>query len=169
MNVGITGHQNLENPSWVESEIDKVLDGLPMPIIGFSSLAAGADQIFAQSVLKHGGNITAVLPFKGYENVFQGEKNKKNYILLLAQSTNKIVLEKEGSEEKSYLIAGKKVTDMSDLIIAVWNGKPARGLGGTADIIDYAKREGKEIIHINPHTQEVIFIDKPSNAPNSNS
>jgi hypothetical protein len=50
----------------------------------------------------------------------------------------------------SYLAAGKRVVDMSDVMVAIWNGKPAEGLGGTADIVQYALAQKKPVIHINP-------------------
>jgi hypothetical protein len=33
------------------------------------------------------------------------------------------------------------VVEASELLVAVWDGEPARGLGGTADVVAYA-REG---------------------------
>jgi hypothetical protein len=35
-------------------------------------------------------------------------------------------------------------------MVFVWNGKPAKGHGGTADIVDYALKCNKRIFHINP-------------------
>lgn len=31
---------------------------------------------------------------------------------------------------------------MADRLLAVWDGKPARGFGGTADVVAYARRVG---------------------------
>jgi hypothetical protein len=30
-------------------------------------------------------------------------------------------------------------------LVAVWDGQPAAGKGGTADIVDYARRHGIEV------------------------
>lgn len=47
---------------------------------------------------------------------------------------------------------------MSDFIIAVWNGKEARGLGGTGDIVKYANQTLKEVIHIDPIKKDIKSI-----------
>lgn len=65
------------------------------------------------------------------------------------------VLPRKASDEESYLAAGQKVVDLSNMMIAVWNGKPAAGLGGTADIVDYALQKKKQLYHINPLTHVV--------------
>src|SRR5438045_1966363 len=69
MNIGITGHQRLKNPSaWTEvrTRLGKLLDDAEKPLIGLTSLAIGADQLFAEAVLGCGGMIEAIIPFDGY-------------------------------------------------------------------------------------------------------
>jgi hypothetical protein len=34
--------------------------------------------------------------------------------------------------------------------LAVWNGLPAVGKGGTGDVVDYALRKGIRLLHIEP-------------------
>ena len=41
-----------------------------------------------------------------------------------------------------------RVVELSDIVLAVWNGKPAKGKGGTADVVAYAIRRGVPLIHI---------------------
>ncbi len=43
------------------------------------------------------------------------------------------------------MAAGRAVADRSDLLLAVWDGAPAAGLGGTADIVRYAEERGKAV------------------------
>lgn len=157
--VGITGHQRLDNPSdwqWVEREINNVLSRLPGPVIGITSLAIGADQLFARSILKHHGTLEVIVPFADYERTFTDSLSRFKYNELLFAASQVDVLEQPGSDEESFFAAGKAVVDRSDFIIAVWNGRPAKGLGGTADIVRYAQKQGKEVVHLNPTTQTVI-------------
>jgi hypothetical protein len=42
-----------------------------------------------------------------------------------------------------------------DLLVAVWNGAPARGLGGTADIVSYARECGRATVIIDPARRTV--------------
>lgn len=153
MRIGITGHQELDDSmgwSWVRAEIDKVLGQVTGSVIGVTSLAVGADQVFAHAILQGGGSIEVIIPFRGYEMRFDAGRERQEYLNLLANAAHKVTLRKEDTDEQAYLEAGRRVTDVSDLLIAVWDGKPAEGLGGTGDIVEYAKRHGKRIIHINP-------------------
>lgn len=47
------------------------------------------------------------------------------------------------------------MVDRSELLIAVWDGLSATGLGGTGDVVSYAVRQRKKTIHLNPITQGV--------------
>lgn len=152
MRVGVTGHQSLTNPEgwdWVSMEMDAVLAKLPTPIIGLTCLAIGADSLFAKLVLQHHGSIEAVLPFPGYEARLQAH-NRSNHRWLLDRASRVVILPRESTDEESYFEAGKKVVDLADLVIAVWDGKPAKGLGGTADIVEYARQRKKALVHLDP-------------------
>jgi hypothetical protein len=43
------------------------------------------------------------------------------------------------STSEAHLAAGQAIVDRCDLPIAVWDGQPSRGLGGTADTVAYAR------------------------------
>ncbi|MDJ0619845.1 MAG: hypothetical protein QNJ63_24405 [Calothrix sp. MO_192.B10] len=163
MKIGITGHQRLEDPGdweWVISEINHILTSVSKPFVGVSSLAIGADQVFANAVLKCGEKLIAIIPFVGYELTFSEGYERQQYLLLLNQAMTVDILPKMDSEQESYFAAGKKVVDTVELLIAVWNGKPAKGLGGTADVVNYAVRSRKNTIHLNPisHIVSNIFF-----------
>ena len=158
MRVGITGHQRLREPTgwdWVRRELDRLLSSFTPPLVGVTSLAAGADQLFADAVLRHGGSLEAVIPFDGYESTFSEERDRHEYLRLLQRALSKEVLEKFGSDEEAYLTSGKRMVDRSELLVAVWDGRPAAGMGGTGDVVSYATQQGKRIIHLNPLTQEI--------------
>lgn len=155
MKIGITGHQNIdfpENWAWVKLEIKNIISGFHTPIVGVTCLALGADQIFANSVLENGGMIQAIIPFPGYEDIF--DKESRIQLLKLIQSAKEVTVLKRFSEsnEDSYLLAGKLVVDISDIMIAVWDGLPAEGMGGTGDIVTYASNLRRRIFHINPNS-----------------
>jgi hypothetical protein len=69
------------------------------------------------------------------------------------------VLDTHGTDEDAYLAAGQRVVELSDIVLAVWNGKPAKGKGGTADVVAYAIRRGMPLIHINPISRTVRQAD----------
>lgn len=153
MNIGITGHQRLDDPAdWadVRREIDAALARCGEHVLGITSLAVGADQLFADVVLDRGGSLHVVVPFEGYEASFTEGPPRAAYERLLRRATKVEVLDKTGSDEEAYFAAGKRVVDLSDEVIAVWNGKPAAGLGGTADVVNYARSIGKPVTVITP-------------------
>lgn len=150
--VGVTGHQRLDNQStwtWVEFAMGRALDALTPPLVAISSLAIGADQLFASLVLSRGGELHAVIPFQGYEKTF-GPEDVEAYQRILTKARLVEYLKTEGTDEDKYLAAGKRMVEMADVIIAVWDGKPAKGKGGTADIVSYALQRGGRLIHLNP-------------------
>jgi hypothetical protein len=158
MRIGITGHQRLKDPTrwnWVKRELDHVLSSTTSPLIGVTSLAIGADQVFAEAVLARGGSLEVIVPFADYEFKFSEGHDREEYLRLLASASDQSVLEPHGSNEEAYLAAGQCVVDRSELLLAVWDGAPAAGLGGTGDAVNYALQQGKKLIHLNPVTLEI--------------
>ncbi len=43
-------------------------------------------------------------------------------------------------------------------MMAVWDGEPAQGLGGTGDVVDYALARRKPVIHIDPIKRRVMRL-----------
>jgi hypothetical protein len=130
-----------------------VLAAMAMPLAGVTSLAIGADQLLARLVIERGGRIHAVLPFVDIERSFSPE-NLAAYRELVRQATVE-VLTTPGTDEDAYLAAGRRVVDLSDILLAVWDGKSARGKGGTADIVAYAKQRGVPLIRLDPISRSV--------------
>jgi hypothetical protein len=59
-------------------------------------------------------------------------------------------LEHTESTEEAHMDAGKVVVDRSSVLLAVWDGQPSRGLGGTADVVAYARQRGVPVTVIWP-------------------
>jgi hypothetical protein len=154
--VGVTGHQRLDDPGawhWVANSIREQLAGLPPPLLGVTSLAIGADQLLARLVIEFGGKIHAVLPFADIERSFSDE-DIHAYHELVKQATVE-VLYTPGTDQDAYLAAGLRVVELSDVVLAVWNGKAAKGKGGTADVVAYAISQGLPLILIDPVARTV--------------
>ena len=45
----------------------------------------------------------------------------------------------------SHMAASKLMVDQADELYAVWDGKPARSYGGTADVVAYAREHGTPV------------------------
>lgn len=144
--VGITGHQNIPAQAieYIVNGIRALLAEQCPPLLGYSSLAAGADQLFAQELLAAGGALHAVIPSDRYETTFSGE-GRLRYAALLSSATTTTVLTYSEPSEEAYDAAGRWIADHCRLLIAVWDGKGARGRGGTADAVAHAQQLGKVV------------------------
>ena len=157
--IGITGHQRLEDPaawSWVEEAVGRELDAVTGPLVVVTSLAIGADQLFARLGAARGAAVHAVLPFADIERTF-APGDLPAYRQLVDQASVEI-LQTPGTDEDAYLAAGRRVAEMSDAMIAVWDAKPAKGKGGTADVVAYAVASGVPVVHINPVDRTVTRL-----------
>lgn len=157
--IGISGHQRLENPAawpWVEEAIGHELDASPKPLVVVTSLAIGADQLVARLGAARGATVYAVLPFAGIERTFAPE-DLPAYRQLVSQASVEI-LQTPGTDEDAFLAAGRRVAELSDVMIAVWDAKPAKGKGGTADVVAYAVSSGVPVVHINPVERTVTRL-----------
>jgi hypothetical protein len=75
---------------------------------------------------------------------------QQGYDELLAEAKHVERLPFIESTEQAHLAAGQAVADRSDRLVAVWDGKPARAIGGTADIVSYARQKGVPVIVLWP-------------------
>jgi hypothetical protein len=39
---------------------------------------------------------------------------------------------------EAYWAAGQRIVGLADVLLAVWDGTPSRGVGGTADVVAFA-------------------------------
>jgi hypothetical protein len=145
--IGVSGHQSIpiEALSFVECGIEAILDRRRSGLIGLSSLAVGADQLFAAAVLRAGGRLHAVLPCRGYEETFKKSDDLHRYHAFIESAEDVEILDYSVPSEEAFLAAGKRIAAISDLLIAVWDGQPARGSGGTADIVAHAQAIGTPV------------------------
>jgi hypothetical protein len=143
----MTGHQDIPPPAreYVTRGINRVLDEVTDELVGVSSLAAGADQLFAIGVVERGGRLEVVLPCQGYENTFSRSADLKDFHALLETAATIETLSFAAPSEEAYLAAGCRVVDLSEMVVAVWDGQPAKGKGGTADIVAYARSRGLQL------------------------
>lgn len=51
-------------------------------------------------------------------------------------------------DARSYASAGRAMLNQSDLLVAVWDGQPAHGTGGTGGVVDDALRRGVPVVWI---------------------
>jgi hypothetical protein len=116
-----------------------------------SPIADGADQIAAQIALELGWELQAILPFERstYRASLANDGARAQFDALLARAT--CVLELPGDAAHSleaYVMTGRGTVAHCDLLIAVWDGRPPRGRGGTGEVVQFALTRGTAIVHV---------------------
>jgi hypothetical protein len=138
---GVTGHRVLP-PTIVARAVEHWRRVLPAAgLHGVSNLAEGADQLFAAHVLRAGGTLEAVLPWENYTPPASGTCFEK----LRQAAASVVTMPFSEPSDDAYLAAGQALVDRCDHLFAIWDGRPARGLGGTADVVAYARDRGRPV------------------------
>ncbi|MGH9175160.1 MAG: hypothetical protein ACRD1H_12425, partial [Vicinamibacterales bacterium] len=152
MNVGISGHRNIpeRGRTAICQSMRRTLTAARHPVTGVTSLADGADQLFATLVLQQGGRLHVIVPCHDYEKSFETADALVGFQTLLARAAEIDTLPFSGPSEDAFLAAGRSVVDLSDMLLAVWDGKPAGGKGGTADIVAYARSKDLPVLVVWP-------------------
>lgn len=148
--LAITGHRGLS--AELEAEVDRMIRAVVAQngsLVGVSCLADGADAVFAQAVLDAGGSLVAVLPAARYREALP-EDYRPVYDRLLARAGKVVQLPYVTPDSHAYMEAGKRMIDESDSLLAVWDGQPGRGPGGTADVVAYARSRGVPVTVVWP-------------------
>lgn len=141
--IAISGHRGLPERTarLVDTAIRSALADQGPEVTGISCLADGADQIFARAVIDLGGRLEVVIPAAEYRGGLP-EDARPEYDKLHAQAVAVDRLPFSESTSQSHMAASKLMLDAADELYAVWDGQPARGYGGTADVVSYARERG---------------------------
>jgi hypothetical protein len=150
--IAVSGHRglNAHTADLVNQAIREKLSAQPSDVTGLSCLADGADQIFARAVIHLGGKLEVIIPAEEYRAGLPAEAHAE-YDALLARAVSVQLLPFTESTSESHMAASRLMIDEADELYAVWDGKSARGYGGTADIVAYARDHGTPVEVIWPN------------------
>jgi hypothetical protein len=158
--VGFSGHRTVDDLAGVAKSILSVLESLRKEASGewlaLSSVADGSDQMFVAQARSLGMSWHAVLPLP--EADFASDFSPTDWPAvkaMLATAEHKHVIAEAETRADAYLDCGLETVNGSDVLLAVWDGQPARGKGGTAEVVAYAESIGKPLIVIDPTTLSV--------------
>src|SRR4051812_43300001 len=114
--VGITGHRHIPASARprILTGIAAVLAGMGKPLTGVSSLAAGADQLFAQAMLEAGGRLHVVVPCQRYVVTLE-HSERVRYDALLSEACVVEVLHQRDPSDRAYVEAGHRVVELSEV------------------------------------------------------
>ncbi|MER5493786.1 hypothetical protein [Streptomyces sp. NPDC002490] len=144
MRVGITGHRGLSSAVEVQTRAllaEAVALYEPGELVAVSCIADGPDTWFALAVLERGGGLEVVLPAQDYRaDLPEWHHSTYDELLRRAAAVHRTGLVASGAH--AHMAGGELLADSVEVLIAVWDGQPARGLGGTADVVAHAERNG---------------------------
>ncbi|MBU1172891.1 MAG: hypothetical protein KKD44_25305 [Proteobacteria bacterium] len=185
LTIGITGHRHLDDESRIKDVVCTLVDTIKSTYKGnertsielcvLSALAEGADRIVADEVLNSDPNavLKVMLPLVEAEYLedFETQSSKEQFERLIQKSRNPASLRNRplkddypeamlvDARRQLYEDVGHFIVDHCDILVAVWDGKPARGIGGTARIVEYARQTDCPVYIINAHEPELKPFD----------
>lgn len=169
LRIGITGHIGLDPTKMaqldrgVEEAIQHIERTFPKRYLTvFSPLAIGADRLVARKLLgRKASRLIAVLPVSEADYLddfgptdlhsenYEGAEARQEFRHWLShRAIETIVMPPSATRDEAYEKVGFYIAEYSDVMIAVWDGLPSQGRGGTAEIVAKARELGKPICHI---------------------
>ncbi len=156
--MGVTAHRDLvaaEIPD-IEVKVGAFFRGLGqdfpgLPLLLLTPLAEGGDQLAARLALSLGIPFVAVLPMEQaeYERDFTSENALSEFRNLLAAAIQVITLppapadgfsparDSQEGRERQYAQLGVFISNHCQVLLALWDGKAGKDLGGTGQVVHY--------------------------------
>ncbi len=150
--IGISGKRNIKHNEkdivrkCIETQIKAILkDHHTTEFVGYSSLAIGADTIFADvvvNIFKMPLHVVLPFPIEEYQKDFAAEEDILNLNYFLANNEEIVFVSDTvptttDERNQKYFDAGKFIVDKCDNVVFVWDKLKPEGKGGTAEIIGY--------------------------------
>lgn len=142
--------------AWVEGEVRNILVSTPPDAVAWSSLAPGADQLFADVSASLGIPLHIVLPFPEYAQQLSERDRSIFDRLSNAAKTVETLASVDSDPEARYVAAGQYIINHADIVLAIFDKMHHRGHGGTAEMVDYARMLGRALFVIDPRSEVVI-------------
>ena len=154
--VGFSGHRKLADPKVATEAIRKIFDRLAAhcgPLATVSSAASGADTLFVEEAARRQLPCRLVLPFP--KSRFRRDFSPADWqriLPLIGKAASVEEIAGGESADGAYMRAGILTADRADIMVVVWDGKPAAGLGGTGDVVAYVRELRKPLIIVDPNS-----------------
>jgi hypothetical protein len=156
--VGVVGHRRFDDEEAVARRARaafgevRTLFGTPratdVVFTIVSPLAEGADRLLVREgfaeLSDDGVELMAVLPLPedDYRTDFESDRSRAEFDELLAGASAVVPPPDPTDREDAYSRAGREVVNRSDVLVVVWDDEDARGRGGTAEVVHYARARG---------------------------
>ncbi len=161
--VGFAGHRAVADPvaakRAIEEELEVIRASVSGELVGIASAAAGADLLFLEACQEAGLKTVVLLPFSKdrFQEDFDDPAEWEHACRCMDAAWWCEVT--PGGEEApaAYHVVARETLEISDRMLFLWNGQPARGLGGTAETVIEARLRGIPSRVIDAHTLQAIW------------
>ncbi|MGW5852437.1 hypothetical protein ACWFQ8_31650 [Streptomyces sp. NPDC055254] len=143
--IAVSGHVDITGTSTplIREALLTLLARYPASELpGISCLAEGADALFADAVLAVGGQLLVVMPSSDYRARMVDPGYAEEFDRLCRAAAEVKVMPYRRAAAPSYAAANRVLLNRAELLVAVWDGLPGRGRGGTADAVAMARAAG---------------------------
>ena len=150
--------------------------GIKAPLILVSALAEGADRFAAHAAKAKGWGMESPLPFliPRYEKDFADAASITEFQSLLkaadlvAPIDGEALITAGAGGAAPYAAVGEALLQDADALLAVWNGAPKKGPGGTAEVLENALAAQLCVVWLAPDASRMRLL-LPSPLPKRNS
>jgi hypothetical protein len=154
--IAVSGHRQLEGQARLQigvvTAIKKILESYPKRNYQvYSCLAEGADRFLGRILSETlPADLITVLPLAENEYLedFQTNQSIQEYKHLRKISRGLVLPEQPLPRPQAYQAANHILAASCDLLVALWDGKPTRGPGGTAEVIELFRKDRRPLLWI---------------------
>ena len=156
IHIAVSGHRHLDDVPHLEQEaanacvlIRQVFPKQRFQV--FSCLAEGADHLLASVVMERlAASLVAVLPLaeRNYRRDFSSRESLHAFRQLKKSASSVVVLDKIKARPQAYQAANQYLLQHCQVLLAIWDGLPARGEGGTAELVEAVRQTGRILLWV---------------------
>lgn len=154
--VAVTGHRAVADPDAVAVAAARarrrILDRYPQRhVVVLSALAEGADRLLlAPWLVDPDVELVALLPLPRAEYIsdFHADESRAEFDRLMARAAHVIELPGHRADAAAYEAVGRALVSACDVLVAVWDGEPPRGPGGTGAVVAESRKRHRPLAWI---------------------
>jgi hypothetical protein len=155
--IGVCGHRHLPHLEHLEMGIRVAVKRIQAAYANanyqvYSCLAEGADRLLARRLVETlAADLIVILPLpeREYLQDFQTKESIQEYWNLKLLARQVITPAHEQARPQAYRVTNDYLVANCDLLLAIWDGEPARGPGGTGEIVEMFRQAGLPLLWIN--------------------
>lgn len=172
--IAISGHRRLNLTPSLEQGIVEAIEKIKQYAEDqqyqvISCLAEGADRLLARSLMDAlSAQLIVVLPLaeEEYLRDFRTSRSVQEFNDLKNIAAQLISPARLIDRPLAYRSANHVLLEKADLVVAIWDGEPARGPGGTGEVVEMARQQSLPLVWVRSgnrsnlgESQELVSVE----------